>query len=243
VRFENVTVPNKNMLGKIDKGWPIVEMMLRKGAIAKCAESIGAIETCVCMGASVGMAKGAAEAGLHPVIAVIGDGSMTSGIAFEGLNQVGHIDRGLVVILNDNEMSISPNVGALSSYLNRLMTGQFVSRFRDDIKTFLVSQAGNHPDHRDRRIHRQAILLLEEGLILPFWRQGSSRILLKDMWITLRVPFAVIQAVYNPINIVAAETEQTVQTMAIFRRLDLFGVGFGNGVDDVGVSSCINSSE
>jgi alkylation response protein AidB-like acyl-CoA dehydrogenase len=47
VRFKDVTVPKKNMLGKIDEGWSIVEMMLRKGAIAKCAESIGAIETCV----------------------------------------------------------------------------------------------------------------------------------------------------------------------------------------------------
>jgi len=47
VRFDNVTVPKKNMLGKIDEGWPVVEMMLRKGAIAKCAESLGAIETCV----------------------------------------------------------------------------------------------------------------------------------------------------------------------------------------------------
>jgi len=47
VRFENVTVPKKNMLGKIDEGWPIVELMLRKGAVAKCAESIGAIQTCV----------------------------------------------------------------------------------------------------------------------------------------------------------------------------------------------------
>jgi alkylation response protein AidB-like acyl-CoA dehydrogenase len=47
VRFENVAVPKKNMLGKIDQGWPIVEMMLRKGATAKCAESIGAIQACV----------------------------------------------------------------------------------------------------------------------------------------------------------------------------------------------------
>jgi len=47
VRFNNVNVPKKNMIGKIDEGWSIVEMMLRKGAIAKCAESIGAIETCV----------------------------------------------------------------------------------------------------------------------------------------------------------------------------------------------------
>jgi alkylation response protein AidB-like acyl-CoA dehydrogenase len=49
VRFKNVNVPKKNILGKIDEGWPIVEMMLRKGAIAKCAESTGAIETCVDM--------------------------------------------------------------------------------------------------------------------------------------------------------------------------------------------------
>jgi len=47
VRFKDVTVPKKNIIGKIDEGWPIVEMMLRKGAIAKCAESLGAIETCV----------------------------------------------------------------------------------------------------------------------------------------------------------------------------------------------------
>jgi alkylation response protein AidB-like acyl-CoA dehydrogenase len=47
VRFKDVAVPKKNILGKLDEGWPIVEMMLRKGAIAKCAESLGAIETCV----------------------------------------------------------------------------------------------------------------------------------------------------------------------------------------------------
>jgi len=47
VRFENVSVPKKNMLGKIDAGWPIVEMMIRKGAIAKCAESVGAMQTCI----------------------------------------------------------------------------------------------------------------------------------------------------------------------------------------------------
>jgi alkylation response protein AidB-like acyl-CoA dehydrogenase len=47
VRFKDVVVPKKNMLGNLNEGWPIVEMMLRKGAIAKCAESVGAIETCV----------------------------------------------------------------------------------------------------------------------------------------------------------------------------------------------------
>lgn len=75
-------------------------------------------------------------------IAIIGDGSMTAGLAFEGLNQAGHIDQNLIVVLNDNEMSISHNVGALSSYLNRLMTGQFVNRFRDEMKDFLETIPG-----------------------------------------------------------------------------------------------------
>jgi alkylation response protein AidB-like acyl-CoA dehydrogenase len=47
VRFDNVAVPKKNMLGKLDSGWPIVEMMVRKGSLAKCAESVGAMQTCI----------------------------------------------------------------------------------------------------------------------------------------------------------------------------------------------------
>jgi 1-deoxy-D-xylulose-5-phosphate synthase len=98
-------------------------------------------------GTSISSALGMAEARRLKdekgrVIAVIGDGSMTAGLAFEGLNQTGHIDQDLIVILNDNEMSISPNVGAFSSYLNRLMTGEFVSRFRNDMKGFLETLPG-----------------------------------------------------------------------------------------------------
>jgi 1-deoxy-D-xylulose-5-phosphate synthase len=98
-------------------------------------------------GNSISSALGMAEARRlkgeeGKVIAVIGDGSMTAGLAFEGLNQTGHIDQDLIVILNDNEMSISPNVGALSSYLNRLMTGQFVNRFRRDMGNFLETLPG-----------------------------------------------------------------------------------------------------
>jgi 1-deoxy-D-xylulose-5-phosphate synthase len=73
----------------------------------------------------------------HRVIAVIGDGSISAGLAFEGLNQAGHLKKNLVVVLNDNEMSISPNVGALSAYLNRLMTGNFYTRLRQETKGFL----------------------------------------------------------------------------------------------------------
>ncbi|MBC8391347.1 MAG: 1-deoxy-D-xylulose-5-phosphate synthase, partial [Deltaproteobacteria bacterium] len=60
------------------------------------------------------------------VIAVIGDGSMTSGLAYEGLNQAGGLHKDLIVILNDNEMSISKNVGALSSFLSRAMSKSYL---------------------------------------------------------------------------------------------------------------------
>ncbi len=73
----------------------------------------------------------------YRVIAVIGDGSISAGLAFEGMNQAGHLKKNLVVVLNDNEMSISPNVGALSSYLNKLMTGNFYTKLRKETKQFL----------------------------------------------------------------------------------------------------------
>jgi len=73
------------------------------------------------------------------VIAVIGDGSMTGGMAFEALNQAGHLNKNLIVILNDNEMSISPNVGALSSFLSRKMTSKQVVRAKEELKHLLKS--------------------------------------------------------------------------------------------------------
>ena len=73
----------------------------------------------------------------YKVVAVIGDGSMTSGMSFEGLNHAGHLGKDLVVVLNDNEMSISPNVGALSAYMSRLMTGQLSTRIRDELEKII----------------------------------------------------------------------------------------------------------
>ncbi len=76
------------------------------------------------------------------VISVIGDGSMTAGLAFEGLNQAGHTEKNLIVILNDNAMSISPNVGAFSSFLSRKMTGHRFVYFRNELRNFLQSIPG-----------------------------------------------------------------------------------------------------
>lgn len=73
----------------------------------------------------------------YKVVAVIGDGSLTGGMSFEALNHAGHLKSDIIVILNDNEMSISKNIGALSSYLNRIMSGEFVTRTREEIKNML----------------------------------------------------------------------------------------------------------
>jgi len=73
----------------------------------------------------------------YRILSVIGDGSLTGGMAFEALNHAGHLKSDIIVILNDNEMSISKNIGALSSYLNRIMTGEFVTKTREEIKSML----------------------------------------------------------------------------------------------------------
>ncbi|MFH2070382.1 MAG: 1-deoxy-D-xylulose-5-phosphate synthase [Elusimicrobiota bacterium] len=73
----------------------------------------------------------------HKVIAVIGDGSITGGIAFEGLNNAGHLKTDLLVILNDNEMFISHRVGAIAGYLARILTFGLVRKIEKNIETFL----------------------------------------------------------------------------------------------------------
>jgi 1-deoxy-D-xylulose-5-phosphate synthase len=76
------------------------------------------------------------------VISVIGDGSTTAGMAFEALNQAGHTEKNLIVVLNDNAMSISPNVGAFSSFLSRKMTGKRFVYLRRELENFLKSIPG-----------------------------------------------------------------------------------------------------
>ncbi len=88
--------------------------------------------------AALGMAVAAEKEALgRKVVAVIGDGAMTAGMAFEALNHGGDISKDLLVVLNDNEMSISENVGALNSHLARLLTGNFFNSIRDGGKKLL----------------------------------------------------------------------------------------------------------
>ncbi|NVM21208.1 MAG: 1-deoxy-D-xylulose-5-phosphate synthase [Desulfobacterales bacterium] len=77
----------------------------------------------------------------HPakIVAVIGDGSMSGGLAYEGLHQTGDLQKDMIVVLNDNEMSIAKNVGLLSSFLSRKLSGKYFMDLRQELKNFLKS--------------------------------------------------------------------------------------------------------
>ena len=100
----------------------------------------------------------------HHVVAVIGDGALTGGLAFEGLNNVGEIGTRLIVILNDNEWSISPNVGAIARYLTKLTTSRVYRAFERDVYELL----GKLPS-LGRRVQRLAHRIKEglANLVVP----------------------------------------------------------------------------
>ncbi|HLE93106.1 MAG TPA: 1-deoxy-D-xylulose-5-phosphate synthase [Sulfuricaulis sp.] len=101
-------------------------------------DTFGVGHSSTSVSAALGMAVAAARTGSdRQVIAVIGDGALSGGQAFEALNNAGNIDANLLVILNDNDMSISPNVGAMSSYLARILSGKVYTHMREGSKTVL----------------------------------------------------------------------------------------------------------
>jgi 1-deoxy-D-xylulose-5-phosphate synthase len=103
-------------------------------------DAFGVGHSSTSIGAALGMATAAAVKGTdQQMIAVIGDGGITGGMAFEALNHAGTLDANLLVILNDNEMSISPNVGALSRYLAKLLSSKFYTTVREESKKVLTS--------------------------------------------------------------------------------------------------------
>ncbi len=94
---------------------------------------------------TISLAAGVAAArdllgGNEKVIAILGDGSLTGGLAFEGLNNVGQSQKDLIVILNSNDMSISPNVGSLSKYLNKLISQPIYNRVKDAAHRFVETR-------------------------------------------------------------------------------------------------------
>ncbi|MGD9247981.1 MAG: 1-deoxy-D-xylulose-5-phosphate synthase, partial [Desulfobacteraceae bacterium] len=101
------------------------------------------------------------------VIAVIGDGSMTAGLAYEALNQAGDLHKDLIVILNDNDMSISPNVGAISSLLSRTLSRQRLQNWRKDFGEFLrsVPKIGDNIYHWAKRSEESLKTLVTPGML------------------------------------------------------------------------------
>lgn len=135
------TYPHKILTGRRDR----MHTMRKKGGLAgfpKRSESeydtFGVGHSSTSISAALGMAIGATLKGEErKVVAVIGDGAMTAGMAFEALNNAGDQKANLLVILNDNDMSISPNVGALNKYLTRILTSRTYSGAREGSKRLL----------------------------------------------------------------------------------------------------------
>ena len=124
-------------------------------------DTFGAGHSSTSISAALGMAVAAAQQKSNrDVVAIIGDGALTAGMAFEALNNAGDMDANLIVILNDNDMSISPNVGAMNNYLTRLMTGPAVNSVRENTKKALETI----PPVRDyaRRFEEHV-----KGMVLP----------------------------------------------------------------------------
>ena len=105
-------------------------------------DTFGTAHSSTSISAAIGMAVAARQRGLdHRVIAVIGDGAMTAGMAFEALNNAKQAGANVIVVLNDNDMSISENVGALNNYLAKLMSGRFYATTRRTAEKVLNSMA------------------------------------------------------------------------------------------------------
>src|SRR5437867_156810 len=100
----------------------------------------------------------------HKVVCIVGDGAMTAGMTLEGLQHAGGLGKDFLVILNDNQMSISKNVGAISSYLNRTITGDFYGKMREETGQLLgkIPHIGQDMQKWARRAEE-----LAKGAILP----------------------------------------------------------------------------
>ncbi|GIX21734.1 MAG: hypothetical protein KatS3mg121_0517 [Gammaproteobacteria bacterium] len=133
--------PHKILTGRAER----IHSIRKRGGLApfpKRGESpydtFGVGHSSTSISAALGMALAARLQGeTRRAVAVIGDGAMTAGMAFEALNNAGDLEADLLVVLNDNEMSISPNVGALSKYLTRLLSGRFYTSVREGGKRVL----------------------------------------------------------------------------------------------------------
>lgn len=103
----------------------------------------------------------------YKVIAIVGDGALTGGLAFEGMNNAGILDKDLIVILNDNKMSISKNVGALNKYLTKITSGTLYNRFEADVWELLglIPKLGGKARKLARRVKESIKTMVTPGIL------------------------------------------------------------------------------
>jgi 1-deoxy-D-xylulose-5-phosphate synthase len=131
-------------------------------------DPFGAGHSSTSISAGLGMATASSLTGNSAkVIAVIGDGSLTAGMAFEALNQAGHLNKNLVVILNDNEMSISENVGAFSAFISRKLTGSYYRGLKKEVQSLIqgIPAVGTNILHFARKAERSLKGFLTPGTL------------------------------------------------------------------------------
>ncbi|MBD3266019.1 1-deoxy-D-xylulose-5-phosphate synthase, partial [bacterium] len=100
----------------------------------------------------------------YKVIAVIGDGGLTGGLAYEGLDHAGDLRKNLLVILNDNDMSISPNVGGISHYLNRIISSYYYNVTKEELDKFLEKSIGRGMTGRLQKVEESIKSLMVPGV-------------------------------------------------------------------------------
>ena len=155
--------PHKVLTGRKDQ----LKNIRREGGLSgftKRSESeydtFGVGHSSTSISAALGMALAAKQQGIdRQAIAVIGDGALTAGMAYEALNHAGDLSTSMLVVLNDNDMSISPNVGGLSKYLARLLSGQFYSSIREQGKKILSATPNVKKLARRAEEHTKGMLM------------------------------------------------------------------------------------
>jgi 1-deoxy-D-xylulose-5-phosphate synthase len=131
-------------------------------------DAFGAGHASTSISAGLGMATAAALKGESgKVIVVVGDGALTGGIAFEALNQAGHLRKNLIVVLNDNDMSISENVGAFSAFISRKLTGSYFRELKKEMQGLLKSipAVGNNILHFAKKAEHSLKGFLTPGVL------------------------------------------------------------------------------
>ena len=155
--------PHKILTGRKDQ----IETIRKKGGLAPFPaiqeseyDAFGVGHSSTSIGAALGMA---ALDNTNKTVAVIGDGAMTAGMAFEALSHAGHIKPNMLIILNDNDMSISENVGGLSNYFSRIWASKTYKGIRKGGKSFLSKLPQAH--HIARKVETQMKAMVSPGSI------------------------------------------------------------------------------